>query len=211
MEWVVGIGIALFVLFFVIGAFAQKKDGNDMTTGGTAYIRFAAAVLLCTLLERMQRQELGASENAGRIDPERLLPTAMAAGQKVFGDGMTSELMTEELRKVAAYGANYLIDVKAHELYGPAKKRCTIERKDDIILAAMTALQLNFQEPAMEFAALRLFAGGFYDNPLDCDRRMLGVESPVNLLERSIELANEIVRTLNALAAARSATTGEAG
>lgn len=202
MEWVVGIGVALFALFFLIGAFAMKKDSDDMTKGGAAYVRFAAAVLLCTLLERMQRQELDPTENAGRIEPERLFPTALAAGQKVFGDAMTAELITGELKKVSSYGANYLIDVKAHELYGPARKRCVIERKDDIILAAMTALQLNFQEPAKEFAALRLFASAFYDNPLDCDRRMLGVDSPVNLMARSIELSNEIVGTLNVLAAA---------
>lgn len=210
LGWIIGGGgVALLALFFVIGTVAQKKHGEDMVSGGTSYIRFAAAVILSTLLERVQRPEMTDEENAQRIDIARVFPAAMAAGQKVFGDAMTEDLMKDELKTVVQYRANHLIGVKEHEMHELAKKKCPIERKDDIILAAMTAMQLNYQEPAEQFSALRLFAIQFYDNALDGDRRMLGVDGPVNLLEVSIEHSNEIVRALNAMTDARSA--GDAG
>ncbi len=198
MEWIIGIGVALFVLFLIVGIFAQKKHGQDMVTGGSGYIRAAVAVILSTLLERAQRPELSEDENASRIEIERIFPTAMAAGRKLFGDVVTEEVMQDELKGVVKYGPNYLIAAKEHGMIDMAQQKCSIERKDDIVLAAMTALQLNYSEPAEEFKALRLFTSWFYTNPLDGDRRMLGADSPVNLLESSIVLSNEIVRELTA-------------
>ncbi|WP_373008926.1 hypothetical protein [Hyphomonas sp.] len=123
LGWIIGGGVvALLALFFVIGTVAQKKHGEDMVSGGTSYIRFAAAVILSTLLERVQRPEMTDEENAQRIDIARVSPAAMAAGQKVFGDAMTEGLMKDELKTVVQYRANHLIGVKEHEMHELAKK-----------------------------------------------------------------------------------------
>lgn len=195
MTWIVWGGIGLFVLLFLIGLLAQHQAGKDMNTGGAAFVRFGGAVTLCTLLEQMKRP---GSEDDGRIDIERIFPTALLAGRKVLGEALTEEMLKEELQTVLKYGGAYLYNVKEHGHYATAKKRCDIEQKDKIVLAAYTALQLNYQQVDVQVLPLRQFAQGFYDNILDADRRLTGEGGEVNLTEASILHANDIVRDLDA-------------
>lgn len=198
MTWIVWGGIALFAVFFVIGAIAQQNDAKQFGKGGPIVARFAGAVTLCTLLNHVKRPDF---DDAGRIDDHRIFSTTMVSLKQVFAEPPGEDKMMEELKTVVKYGNAYLEKLKEHMLYPAAKKHCTVEKKDEIILAALTALQLNYNLAVdAEANSLRIFAYDFYGSSNEAERRLTGLGGGVNLLELSIQKANEIIRDLNARA-----------
>lgn len=195
MTWIVWGGIGLAVVFFVIGSIAQNQEAKDLERGGPVATRFATIVALCTLLNHAKRPGM---EDADRLDNERILLTVVAAVSKVFGQAPDNDKMVEDLKTIVQYREAYLEKLKEHSLYKAAKKRCSLEKKDGIILTALIALQLNFQDVDKEANSLSVFAYDFYDNSVEAESRLRGVGSNVNLMELSIRKTNEIIHDMDA-------------
>jgi len=195
---IIAVIAAIVVLIIVLGRLSTQEEIKEMTAGeGTSLIRFAAATTLSTLLEFIARGDDDPA-HSGRIDRERIFPTALLAGRKVFGETFTEEILKDELKAVVKNGPDHLAKMQEHMRYENAKKLLSIESKDKVILSSLTALQLNFQEPVAELLPLRQFAHEFYGDPVEVDRRMTGAVGAVSLTETSIALSNAILHDLSA-------------
>jgi hypothetical protein len=165
----------------------------------TDYLQLAARLVTGTLLGEVRRADGPGGAIQGTVDPERIAPTSLLAGQKVFGPSYTRELVEDAVRWGGEDVRNCLDRLAGEALFVRVKTGCAVEQKDALILAALTALELNIDNIGIELLKLRAFGCRLYDTPIESDRRMiLYGETGASLYPRAIELVNEIVRDLNA-------------
>jgi hypothetical protein len=120
----------------------------------------------------------------------------------VFGEGYTHALVEEAVRWGADDVRNCLDRLVGEALFARMKAACSGAQKDNLILAALTALELNIDDIGVELLKLRAFGHRLYDTPVECDQRMIMHGGTATALyPRAIELVNEIVRELNGGAA----------
>ena len=176
------------------------------------YLRFAARLVTGTLLGEIKRADGPGGAPQGSIDPERVAGTSLLAGRKVFGEGYTRALVEEAARWGAGDVRNCLDRLTGEALFARMKAACSGGQKDNLILAALTALELNIDDIGVELLKLRAFGHRFYDTPVECDQRMIMHGGTATALyPRAIELVNEIVRELNGDAASASASAPAPG
>ena len=169
----------------------------------TDYLQLAARLVTGTLLGEVRRTGGPGGAIQGTIDPERIAPTSFLAGQKVFGSSYTRELVEDAIRWIGEDVRDSLDRLVDEPAFARVKAACSAKQKDALILAALTALELNIDDIGAELLKLRAFGHRLYDTPVESDRRMiLYGETGASLYPRAIELVNEIVRELNAGAAA---------
>lgn len=162
------------------------------------YLRFAARLVTGTLLDEVKRADGPGGGLEGSIDPERIPGTSFLAGRKVFGDRYTPALVEDAIRWCGDDDRCCLDRLAKDPLFPQVKAGCSARQKDAIILAALTALELNIDNIGAELFNLRAFGHRLYDTPAESDRRIiLYGEAGVSLYPQAICLVNEIVRELN--------------
>lgn len=163
----------------------------------TDYLQLAARLVTGTLLGEMKCADGSGGAIQGTVDPERIAPTSLLAGQKVFGPSYTRELVDDAVRWGGENVRDCLDRLVDEPAFARVKTACSAKQKDALVLAALTALELNIDDIGAELLKLRAFSHRLYDTPLESDRRMiLYGKTGASLYPRALELANEIERDL---------------
>ena len=175
------------------------EAASQPTISEAEYLRLAARLVTGTLIGEMMRADGPGGALQGTVDPERIAGTSFLAGRKVFGEAYTRALVEDAVRWSTDDFRNCLERLSTEDLFLRAKAGCSVEQKDKLVLAALTALELCIDNIGVELLKFRAFGHLLYDTPVECDQRMImhGGTSAA-LYPRAIELTNEIIRELNA-------------
>lgn len=196
--WIGGGIVGVVIVVFLLGVLASETvDKKHLAAAeGNYFIRIAAVIILEPLLENMQRPG-DDPEDADKIAPERIFPTTMLAGQKVFGEAFDAKEVKEAVDVLKRREPDYAAKLPEYYLYKLAAEHCSEAAKDDILLAALTAMQLNIQHPVEHLLPINRIAKDLYGDELLAQQKLIGIGSNANLIEQSIALCNQIVDDLS--------------